>query len=126
MCILYLHFSTNSLKIRRCSVKMSILASTSLLFRVGEKMDFSLMQYIATPLQNIQLIILAINIILHIIFAGAVAKDAGNFEKMGAKTSLVSGIIWAFATLIGGIFIAAIYWLIHHSTFTRADYKERI
>ncbi len=89
-------------------------------------MDFSLMQYIATPLQNFQLVILGINIILHIIFAGAVARDAGNFEKAGVKTSLVSGITWAFATLIGGIFIAVSYWLIHHSTFTRADYKDHI
>ena len=89
-------------------------------------MDFNLMQHVAAPIQNAQFIILFINVILHLIFAGAVARDAGNFEKNGAKTSLVSGITWAFATLLGGVITAAIYWFIHHSTLTRADYKENL
>lgn len=79
------------------------------------------MQYVSTPMQNAYLGMLAINVILHVVFAGAVAKDSGEFAKQGYKTSLVSGITWAFATLVGGVFIAAIYWFIHHSTITRID-----
>jgi len=87
-------------------------------------MAFDLMQYIAAPLQNFYLLILACKVLINLIFASAVARDAGLFEKRGIATSLVGGSIWAFATLLGGIIIAAVYWFIHHSTLTRADYKE--
>jgi len=70
-------------------------------------------------MNNITFFLTLVNALLHIIFAGAVAKDAGNLTKTHQRTILVSGITWAFATLLGGVFIAAIYWLIHHSTLTR-------
>lgn len=75
--------------------------------------------YITYPLENIQFALLILSGILHIIFAGAVARDAGKLTKEHIPTFLVSGITWAFATLIGGVFTAAIYWLIHRSQLTR-------
>lgn len=87
-------------------------------------MTFDLMQYVAGPMQNMHILTIGLKVILNLIFATAVAKDAGLFEKHGSSTSLVSGLTWAFATLVGGIFTAAIYWFIHHSTLTRADYQE--
>lgn len=69
-----------------------------------------------SQLQNIQLIIFIINAFLHLIFAGAVAKDASNVIQ---KPVLVSAAVWAFATLLGGVFVAIAYWFIHHSTLTR-------
>lgn len=69
--------------------------------------------------EAINYLIVSINAVLHVIFAGAVARDGGELVKTGQKTVLVSGITWAFATLIGGVVTAAIYWLIHHSKFTR-------
>ena len=87
-------------------------------------MNIDLMQYVATPMQNLYLIVIGLKVIINIIFSGAVARDAGLFEKEGIRLSLVSGVSWAFATLIGGVFVAAIYWFIHHSTLTRADYSE--
>ena len=87
-------------------------------------MNFDLMEYVAGPLQNIYMVIIGLKVIINIIFAAAVARDAGLFEKRGVTPSLVGGITWAFSTLIGGIFVAAIYWFIHHSTLTRADYQE--
>lgn len=68
-------------------------------------------------------LVMLINGILHIIFAGAVAKDAGRLQKMGQATLLVSAHTWAFATLIGGVFTGVVYWLMHHSTLTRSHQK---
>ncbi len=65
-------------------------------------------------LPSIQLMILAISVILHILFAGAVAKDAGDLNKRGFQTQLVSGATWACATLIGGPLVAIGYWFMHH------------
>ncbi|MCD8500323.1 MAG: hypothetical protein LRY43_04835 [Gammaproteobacteria bacterium] len=58
--------------------------------------------------------IVVISAIVHILFSGAVAKDAGELIKRGLKTHLVSGVTWAFATLIGGPLVAVGYWFIHH------------
>lgn len=66
-------------------------------------------------------VIVFINAILHIIFAGAVAKDAGNLLKIGKKTLLVSAHTWAFAVLIGGVFTAVVYWVMHHSALLRSQ-----
>lgn len=82
-------------------------------------MTTSLLSYLTGPMQTLSLMLLLINGILHVIFAGSVAKDGGSLTKSGSNTCLVSGLTWAFATLVGGVFVAAIYWFIHHSTLTR-------
>ena len=69
-------------------------------------------------------LVLLINALLHLIFAGAVARDAGNLYKLGQRPALVSAPTWAFATLIGGVITATIYWFIHHSTLTRPTTRE--
>ena len=69
-------------------------------------------------IQTFYYLLLVISAILHVIFAGAVARDAGGLYKLGQRPALVSAASWAFATLIGGVFTAAIYWFIHHSTLT--------
>ncbi len=63
---------------------------------------------------SIQLMLVVVTAILHILFAGAVAKDAGQLNKRGLKTHLVSGATWAFAVLVGGPLIAVGYWFMHH------------
>lgn len=73
----------------------------------------------ASQIQSISHLFMLIHALLNLIFAGAVAKDAGNIYKLGQRTALVSAATWAFATLVGGIVTATIYWFIHHSTLTR-------
>jgi hypothetical protein len=82
-----------------------------------------LAQQYTNQIQTFYYLLLAINGILHLIFAGAVARDAGNLYKLAQRPALVSAASWAFATLIGGVFTAAIYWFIHHSTITRPNHK---
>jgi len=83
----------------------------------------NLQQTLANSMSSIMWMVLVIRVILHFIFAAAVAKDAGRINKEGRTTWLVSGITWAFATLIGGVFIAAIYWFIHYSNILRQPHK---
>ena len=83
-----------------------------------------LAQQYSNQIQNFYYLLILVNAILHVIFAGAVARDAGNLYKLGQRPALVSAASWAFATLIGGIITAAIYWFIHHSTLTRPSIRE--
>jgi hypothetical protein len=82
-------------------------------------MTTSLLHSFNDIIQSLSLLILIINALLHVIFAGAVAKDAGYIAKSGFPTQIVSPMTWAFAVLIGGVFVAAVYWLIHHAKFIR-------
>ncbi|WP_131782311.1 hypothetical protein [Legionella gresilensis] len=83
-----------------------------------------LAQQFSNQIINFNYLLLLINALLHVIFAGAVARDAGSLTKTGQRLALVSAPSWAFATLIGGIVTAAIYWFIHHSTLTRPSLRE--
>lgn len=74
--------------------------------------------------QTFQYLLILINAILHVLFAGAVARDAGKLYQLGQRPALVSAATWAFATLLGGVITAAIYWFIHHSTLTRPALRE--
>ena len=78
----------------------------------------------ATQIQTFLYLMMVINGILHFIFAAAVARDAGKFYRLGQKPVLVSASTWAFATLIGGVITATIYWLLHYSTLTRPLIKD--
>ncbi|HBI22210.1 MAG TPA: hypothetical protein DDY37_06475 [Legionella sp.] len=78
----------------------------------------------STQIQTGYYLIMLVNAVLHLIFAGAVARDAGQLYKLGGRPALVSGPTWAFATLIGGVLTATIYWFIHHSTLTRPTFRE--
>ncbi len=71
-------------------------------------------QDLSIQMHSVEMMMLVINAIVHVLFAGAVARDAGLLKKRGIPTYLVSSMTWSFATLVGGVFIAAIYWFMHH------------
>ena len=57
--------------------------------------------------------------VIHIVFAIAVYRDAASLNHKGTGTTFVGPGIWSLSVLIGGVFLAAIYWLIHHSGFSK-------
>ena len=54
--------------------------------------------------------------VVHLGFAIAVFRDATGSKK----PIFVGGIIWFLATLIGGVFVAGIYWVMHHSRLNQS------
>lgn len=63
--------------------------------------------------------------IVHVGFACAVWADTGLMQRrLRREPFLVGGILWALATLLGGVFVAAIYWLVHHSTLCPTQRPE--
>ncbi|WP_058523013.1 hypothetical protein [Legionella birminghamensis] len=83
-----------------------------------------LIEQYAAQIDTFQYLLILINALLHLLFAGAVARDAGSLYQIGQRPALVSAATWAFATLLGGVITAAIYWFIHHSTLTRPTLRE--
>jgi uncharacterized membrane protein len=84
----------------------------------------AILQNYLTQIKHLELLLMVINALVHVIFAGGVAKDAAMLNHTGRRPALVSAHIWAFATLIGGVVVAAIYWFIHHSTLTIEGVKR--
>ncbi len=52
--------------------------------------------------------------VVHLAFAAAVAKDAGVLQQTRGSTILVGPVMWSFATIIGGVWVAAVFWVLHH------------
>ena len=57
--------------------------------------------------------------IVHIGFAAAVGSDASQLRREGSGPLIAGPFLWTLATLLGGVFVAAIYWLINHSALSR-------
>ena len=58
-------------------------------------------------------------IIVHISFAVAIFRDATSLPS-SRKPIFVGRTIWLLATLVGGIFVATIYWVMHHSRLNQS------
>ena len=58
-------------------------------------------------------------IVVHISFAAVIFRDATNLPAP-RKPIFVGPSIWLLATLLGGIFVATIYWVMHHSRLNQS------
>ena len=72
------------------------------------------------PVSGIAICSFIIVIVVHISFAVAVFRDATYLRdprnlRHPRKPIFVGRIIWFLATLVGGVFVAGIYWVMHHS-----------
>lgn len=60
-----------------------------------------------------------VTILIHIAFSAATFNDARHLKKSGAQLVFVGPVVWSFAVLIGGVLVALVYWVMHHSTLRR-------
>jgi sterol desaturase/sphingolipid hydroxylase (fatty acid hydroxylase superfamily) len=57
--------------------------------------------------------------IINVLLAAGVADDAGELNRGGEQTRFVGPVVWALATVFGGVFVVLVYWVIHRSAFRR-------
>ena len=57
--------------------------------------------------------------VVHICFTIGVWRDSEELQTAGRRMVLVNDVVWALATLLGGLSTAAIYWVLHHSTLRK-------
>jgi hypothetical protein len=55
-------------------------------------------------------------IAVQVAFAVGVWADSSGLRRRHAGPFLAGPFWWAAATLLGGVFVAGLYWVIHHST----------
>lgn len=55
-------------------------------------------------------------VFVHCMFAIGIALDARRRENAGDRLEFVGSVTWCIATLLGGVFVAGIYWLMHRSS----------
>jgi len=60
-------------------------------------------------------------LVVHLSFAIAVSIDASKLSTEGTGTVFVGLVTWALAVLLGGVFVAAVYWVMHHSELRRVE-----
>ncbi len=59
------------------------------------------------------------SILVHIAFSAAVFNDAQRLQKDRDALVFVNTWLWSLAVLVGGVFVALAYWVMHHSTIAK-------
>ena len=77
------------------------------------------------PVGTLAICVFVITLIVHIAFAIAVFRDATYLRdprnlRAARRPIFVGRMIWLLATLVGGVFVAAIYWIMHHSRLNQS------
>ena len=70
------------------------------------------------------MILLIPGLVVNLLFAVAVNRDAKAQKQKGQKLQLVGPVVWGFATLVGGVVVAGIYWAMHHSRLRQSQETE--
>lgn len=60
------------------------------------------------------------SLIVHIVFALGVYDVATRWVRW-RRVYFAGPVVWSLATLIGGVFVAAVFWLLHFSTLSAQD-----
>lgn len=74
------------------------------------------MEFWAKSVSGISILIVLLTAIVHVCFGVAVYLDA---KRLPRKPILVPPVVWSLAAILGGLFVAAVYWVIHHSRLNR-------
>ena len=80
--------------------------------------------FYSTGLSNLLMPFALANLVLHILVAIGVYNDSTDRVAAGRKLWFVGIQAWTFATLLGGMTTAAIYWMIHHSMLARPETSD--
>lgn len=57
---------------------------------------------------------------LNVLFAQGILNDAVAQRTTGKRVFFVAPEVWGLATVMGGLVVVALYWVLHHSTLRRA------
>ena len=68
---------------------------------------------------TLSVVIMLVSALVHVLFAAGIARDVNSFTRRNITTQLVPGSVWVIATLIGGVWVALAYWVVHHSSLSR-------
>ncbi|RVU37010.1 hypothetical protein EOE67_11915 [Rheinheimera riviphila] len=58
-------------------------------------------------------------LLVHLGFGAAVFNDANRLQKEHGALVFVNSWLWALAVVVGGVFVALAYWVMHHSTLAK-------
>lgn len=58
-------------------------------------------------------------VLVHIAFSAAVFNDANKLQREQGSLAFVNAWLWSLAVLVGGVFVALAYWVMHHSTIAK-------
>ena len=70
-------------------------------------------------IMSLQAILMLVTALLHLLFAAGVARDVGERHRNYLPVYFIPGFAWVLATLLGGILVLAVYWLMHHSSLSK-------
>lgn len=56
---------------------------------------------------------------MHLAFSAAVFNDANRLQREQGSLAFVNSWLWCLAVLVGGVLVALVYWVMHHSTIAK-------
>ena len=62
-----------------------------------------------------------VHVVLHLFLAIGVYREASDRVVRGRKLWFFGAGLWAVSTGVGGMFVAATYWVMHHSTLCAVE-----
>ena len=55
-------------------------------------------------------------LLINLLFALGVLRDANRIQDRGSEPMFVGPTVWFFGVLFGSFLVLALYWLMHHSS----------